>query len=74
MRTTAEIVRLSVTKAILAKKMEHGLVMGRTDYLLAKHVAMLAATYACEMAQADAAALLKPVTMRASDGGTRREQ
>jgi hypothetical protein len=29
--------------------------------------ATLAATYACEMAQADAAALLKPVTMRASD-------
>ena len=65
MRTTAEIVRESVNRAMIDATKD------ATPYesppQFTHRFATLAATYACEMAQADAAALLKPVTMRASD-------
>jgi len=64
MRTTAEIVREAVKRAARECHMTSSL------WPDIRHMASLAATYACEMAQADAAALLKPVTMRKSDRRT----
>jgi len=70
MRTTAEIVREAVNRAASKRKVTNVLTQERWRW--ARRLAELAATYACELAQADAAALLKPVTMRKEEGGTRR--
>jgi hypothetical protein len=68
MRTTAEIVREAAHKAMLDVRCGDKFTQD-AQY----RAAMYAATYACELAQADAAALLEPVRMRSTDGGTRRE-
>jgi hypothetical protein len=71
MRTTAEIVRLSVARAMAAPYLDR-----RRSHRwspAAFRLAKLAATYACELAQADAAALLEPVRMRKEDGGVSRD-
>lgn len=70
MRTTAEIVREAVAKAMMAEKPYP--CEGNTMFTHVLVTATLAATYACELAQADAAALLEPVRMRKEEGGTRR--
>jgi hypothetical protein len=78
MRTTAEIVREACNKAThnefgnvdLFSKPRREAYYTRLDV---RRMVELAATYACKLAQADAAALLEPVRMRKEDGGTRRE-
>jgi hypothetical protein len=71
MRTTAEIVRESVNRAMIDVMKDAMPEESPPQFI--HRFATIAATYACEMAQADAAALLKSVTMRATDGGTRRD-
>jgi len=73
MRTTAEIVREAVIRATREVHYDGGELINE-QYEMMRSRMRLAATYACEMAQANAAALLKPMTMRTSDRGTRREQ
>ena len=78
MRTTAEIVREACNKAthgefgnidLFNKGASRGPYYTRLDV---RRMVELAATYACELAQADPAALLEPVRMRKEEGGTRR--
>jgi len=68
MRTTAEICRDAIHRAVH----ETGSAGDVCFNPWVQRLMLLAATYACELAQADAAALLKPVTMRKEEGGTRR--